>query len=100
MMGIAYVTGKYQLTVPKEIREALHLEGGDRILFQINKDGETKIRVLKNVSVDDLAGSLGRSANKPVDYIPVESARQKVAEELAEKINSKITFSKRKKQEN
>ncbi len=85
MMGIAFVTGKYQLTVPKEIREALHLEGGDKILFRLDKNGETTIRVLKSVSVDDLAGSLAKAANQPIEYIPIDQARQMASDELAEK---------------
>jgi hypothetical protein len=51
----------------------------------LDKNGETTIRVLKSVSVDDLAGSLAKAANQPIEYIPIDQARQMAGDELAEK---------------
>jgi hypothetical protein len=51
----------------------------------MNKSGEMTVRVLKNVSVDELAGSLGKAAKQPIEYIPIDQARQMAADELVEK---------------
>jgi antitoxin PrlF len=90
MMAIAKVTSKFQLTIPSEIRDALNLEGGDRIVFRVNDDGEVTIRVLKSVSVDDLAGALGQSASHPLEYIPFEKARSMVQDEMAERFVDEV----------
>ncbi|MBE3552932.1 MAG: AbrB/MazE/SpoVT family DNA-binding domain-containing protein [Kyrpidia tusciae] len=83
-MAMAKVTSKFQLTIPNEIRNALGIEGGDRILFQVDDHGHVSIRVVKPASVDDLAGSLGRAANRPIEYVPIDEARQAVCDQLAE----------------
>lgn len=38
------LTSKYQATVPKEIREVLHLEKGDKILYELLPDDTVMIR--------------------------------------------------------
>ena len=38
-MANSTVTSKGQITIPKEIRDALRLESGDRISFRIREDG-------------------------------------------------------------
>lgn len=32
------LTGKYQATIPKSVREVLHLKAGDTIAFEIDKE--------------------------------------------------------------
>jgi len=44
------LTSKGQVTIPKHIRDALHLEPGCAIEFRINRDGEV---VLKRRGEDD-----------------------------------------------
>jgi AbrB family looped-hinge helix DNA binding protein len=62
------LTSKGQTTVPKAIRESLHLKPGDRITFTPMPDGTVLMRV-KNKSVMSLAGSLRRRGRK---VLPVE----------------------------
>ena len=62
------LTSKGQTTVPKAIRESLHLKPGDRIAFTPMPDGTVLMRV-KNKSVMSLAGSLRRRGRKA---LPVE----------------------------
>ncbi len=38
------LTSKYQATIPKEIREHLHLESGDQILYELLPDNSVMIR--------------------------------------------------------
>lgn len=38
------LTSKYQATVPKEIRDVLHLEKGDKILYELLPDDTVVIR--------------------------------------------------------
>lgn len=37
------MTSKGQVTVPKDIRDALGLEPGERVAFELNADGEARI---------------------------------------------------------
>lgn len=54
----AKVTSKGQLTIPKEVRQALGVKEGDNLLFEIKDDsGEILVRVArKPVSFADYAG--------------------------------------------
>ena len=56
-MDKATVTGKGQVTLPRRIREALAIEVGDKLLFDID-DGELRVRVLHDRSVNDLFAAL------------------------------------------
>lgn len=38
------LTSKYQATIPKEIREHLHLESGDEILYELLPDNTVVVR--------------------------------------------------------
>lgn len=51
-MAIGTLTSKGQVTVPKEVREHLHLASGDRLEFVIEQSGR--------VSLQPLGGSVRR----------------------------------------
>jgi antitoxin PrlF len=38
------ITSKGQVTIPKHIRDSLHLEPGSKVIFDVNKDGELVLR--------------------------------------------------------
>jgi antitoxin PrlF len=61
-MALAKITTKGQVTIPKSIRESLHLNTGDKIEIII-KGGEAIIRPLSK-KVDDLFGILKRPNQK------------------------------------
>jgi antitoxin PrlF len=76
-MPTATMTSKGQITVPKEIREHLRVEPGDRLSFHIGGDGEVvvepetlDVRTLRGalkrrgrpVSLDDMQRAIGRGA--------------------------------------
>ena len=64
----ATLTSKGQTTIPKEIRDSLHMKAGDRMTFTLMPDATVVMRV-KNKSITDIAGSLHKKGRKPV---PVE----------------------------
>ena len=54
-MLIATMTSKGQVTIPKEVRESLHLEPGHRITFQVREDGVVEMHP-ENVDLMSLCG--------------------------------------------
>jgi antitoxin PrlF len=64
-MPSATITSKGQLTLPKAIRDLLHLDVGDRVDFVVKDDGTV---VLKPATVDvrELKGMLHRKGLKPL----------------------------------
>ena len=64
----ATLTSKGQTTIPKAIRDSLHMKTGDRMTFTLMQDGVVLMRV-KNKHVTDLAGLLHKKGRKSV---PVE----------------------------
>ena len=64
-MSVATLTTKGQVTIPKEIRELLHLNYGDKVEFFIKPDGEATIRPMRN-SVDDVFCKLKNIKHKAV----------------------------------
>ena len=68
-MVTATLTSKGQLTIPKAVRDSLHLHTGDRVAFVVHSDAEAVLtRVTK--SVDEVFAML---------YSPAQS-RKSVAE--------------------
>lgn len=64
----ATLTSKGQTTIPKEIRDSLHMKAGDRMTFTLMPDATVVMRV-KSKSITDLAGVLYKKGRKTV---PVE----------------------------
>lgn len=64
----ATLTSKGQTTIPKEIRDSLHMKPGDRMTFTLMPDATVLLR-LKSKSLAELAGMLHKKGRKPV---PVE----------------------------
>ena len=64
----ATLTSKGQTTIPKKIRDGLHMKTGDRMTFTLMPDGVVIMRV-KNKHVSELAGLLHKKGRKPV---PIE----------------------------
>ena len=50
----ARLTSKYQATVPKEIRDCLHLESGDEILYELLPDNTVVVRKSSPLDLDYL----------------------------------------------
>jgi len=56
-MVTATLTTKGQITIPKSIRDSLHLHSGDRIAFILNGDVEAVLKPMTK-SVEDVFGTL------------------------------------------
>ena len=52
------LTSKGQVTIPKHIRDALHLEPGCAIEFRINREGEVIGRYEPTTSPASMAGDI------------------------------------------
>lgn len=78
-MAVATVTSKGQITLPKEVREHLHIGEGDRLEFLIDEGGEVRVR--------PVAGSVGalfeflRSLGSPARSL--EEIEEKMIREVA-----------------
>jgi len=59
-MVVTTLTSKGQITIPKAIRESLHLHAGDRIAFVMHGEHEATMKPVTK-SVDDVFGALHRS---------------------------------------
>jgi AbrB family looped-hinge helix DNA binding protein len=58
---IARLTSKGQLTIPKRVRDRLHLRAGDRIEFVFDEKDSVKM-VAVSSSIKELKGSLPKPA--------------------------------------
>lgn len=62
-MTTATLTSKGQVTIPKQVRDFLHLHTGDRIEFILQKNSEAMMKPVAK-SVDDVFGRLHVSGQK------------------------------------
>ncbi len=60
---LATVTDKGQVTVPKNIRDQLHIATGSKLDFEIEEDGSLRVRVLARGS-ENLFGLVHRPGIK------------------------------------
>lgn len=74
-MPTATVTSKGQTTIPKPVRDHLHLKPGDRVEFIIQDDGSV-VLVPATVDVADLEGVLPKP-KAPVSLADMEAAIRK-----------------------
>ena len=72
-MPSATVTSKGQVTIPKEVRDALAVEAGDVLDFQKNTDGSFRLHARK-AHVSELAGMLHRKGRRPVSLAEMDAA--------------------------
>lgn len=75
-MTTATINRRGQATIPKEIREHLGLEPGDRIRFVVDDHGQVRLTARKR-RLADLAGCLG----EPERHLSLEEMDEAVAEE-------------------
>ncbi len=82
-MALATITTKGQVTIPKHIRDFLHLHKGDKIEIVANDNGEAIIRPISK-KVDDLFGMLKKSNQKTVS---VESMNEAIMNKFRKDIS-------------
>ncbi len=69
----ARLTGKGQVTIPKQIRDYLHLDTGSQIDFVIDEQGDVKVIPL-NVAAESLSGILHREGMPTTSLEDMEQA--------------------------
>lgn len=53
-LSVSKLTSKYQATVPKPVREALHLHTHDNILYEISEDNVVTLKKITGLDVEYL----------------------------------------------
>ncbi len=77
-MATSTVTSKGQITIPKAVRERLHLEAGDKIDFRVDPDGTIRMHPIAK-RVDDVFGAFAYKASCPRSPTAI---KRRVAEEF------------------
>jgi bifunctional DNA-binding transcriptional regulator/antitoxin component of YhaV-PrlF toxin-antitoxin module len=54
MFSLAKITSKSQTTIPREVREALHVGAGDFIVWELSNDGSAHVRKAQALDRDYL----------------------------------------------
>jgi antitoxin PrlF len=62
-MAESTVTTKGQITIPKAVRERLHLEVGDKVYFDVRDDGSV-VMVARNEPLEGLFGMLKHGSGR------------------------------------
>jgi AbrB family looped-hinge helix DNA binding protein len=69
-MSVATITSKGQITLPRDVREALNLREGDRVSFE-KIDGKYVLKP-QNRSIMELAGILHRPGEKALSIAEMD----------------------------
>lgn len=77
-MPAATLTAKGQVTIPKEVRDALELDAGDRVTFFIREDGVVELRP-ETIDIRELFGILATGRKKPVTVEEMNRAIKRAA---------------------
>lgn len=85
-MPTATVTSKGQITLPKDVREELHLKEGDQVVFE-KVEGRYVLRP-QNINIMDLAGILHRPGEKAMTLREMDEALGQALAEDDERIRS------------
>jgi AbrB family looped-hinge helix DNA binding protein len=81
-MASATVTSKGQITIPKDVREHLGLEAGDRVVFVVHSDRDVTFKAAKT-DLRELHGMLYRKAQKARS---LEEMDDGIVRSIAEKV--------------
>lgn len=79
-MTTATVTSKGQITIPKHIRDDLHLEPGSKVLFVKINDHDYRM-IARTGKIQDLAGILHRPGQPTVS---IEQMDEDIADAVSE----------------
>lgn len=78
------LTKKYQVTIPKKIREFLRINKGDTVKFII-ENNEVKIKPVRS-KIEENFGKV-KPKNKPEDFNKIRNyVEEKIAQEVSEEI--------------
>lgn len=72
-MSVATITSKGQLTLPREVREHLHVGQGDRVEFVVQPDGTARVQRLGGSALR-FYGIMGRPGVAPLTLDEIDDA--------------------------
>ena len=75
-MAIGTLTSKGQVTIPKSVRDTLHLQTGDKLEFIIGQNGEVLMRPVTK-KVDDVFGKLYKPGRRAASVKEMDLAIKK-----------------------
>jgi AbrB family looped-hinge helix DNA binding protein len=84
-MPQATLTSKGQITIPKEVREVLHVDTGDRVQFLVREDGVVELRP-QTVDLRDLYGLLA----KPRRPVTVEDMNAAIGDVIVDSFRKSV----------
>ena len=84
-MSRSTLTSKGQITLPREVREHLHVKEGDRIEFEIGRDGEVRVRSVTS-SAEELFGMLRRPGARSRSLEEIDEGIAALAREEDERV--------------
>jgi antitoxin PrlF len=84
-MPTATITSKGQITLPREVREHLHVREGDRVEFEIDRTGEVRVRPVTG-SVEELFGMLRRPGSQRRSLEQIDEGIAALAREEDERV--------------
>lgn len=61
------VTSKGQITIPKEVRERLDIEAGEKVLFRFDENGTVRLVVVPSDPMDRFEAVRDRAVDLQVD---------------------------------
>lgn len=71
-MAQATLTSKGQITIPKDIRESLQLQAGDKVEFTLTSNNEAHLKPVTK-RVDEVFGKLHKPGRKPVSVAEMDA---------------------------
>ncbi len=85
-MPSSTVSSKGQVTIPKEVREALRVDTGDRVLFIVRENGVVELRP-ETVDLLDLVGIL-----EPPDgrHVTIEEMNEGIGRAVAKSFEESV----------
>jgi looped-hinge helix DNA binding domain, AbrB family len=72
-MPTATVTSKGQVTIPKAVRDLMHIDAGDQVDFVVTDRGDVVVRSV-NLDVRELRGLLRRNRRRSVSVEAMNAA--------------------------
>lgn len=86
----ARLTSKGQITIPKTVRQALHLQEGDRIIFMEEEHGKMVVKKGALVAFDEFANAVTQEAKeKGITEEDLFEELKRVRKELWDERNQK-----------
>jgi len=83
-MSLSTLTSKGQITIPKELRESMSIDAGDKIEFIINEQNEVVIKPITKKAID-VFGQLNKyKKDKPVS---IEEMNEAIASQFKKDVS-------------